>query len=95
MSPQMTEEQIYEAATERVKQKKEFYTHLALYIVINALLVVIWAMTSRAYPWFVWPLSGWGIGILFHALEVFVFHKPSAWEKRQVEKEAEKLRKDG
>ena len=91
----LTEEQIYSAARQRVRQKKDFYNHLAVYIVVNAALVVIWYFTGRGYPWFVWPLLGWGIGIMFHALDVFVFNKQSAWEQREIEKEAERLRKSG
>ena len=91
----LTEEQIYSAARQRVRQKKDFYNHLAVYIVVNAALVVIWYFTGRGYPWFVWPLLGWGIGIMFHGLDVFVFNKQSAWEQREIEKEAERLRKSG
>jgi hypothetical protein len=91
----MTEEQIYAAAKQRVRQKKDFYNHLAVYIVVNAALVLIWYLTGHGYPWFVWPLLGWGIGIIFHGLDALVFHKQSAWEQREIEKEAEKLRKSG
>jgi hypothetical protein len=35
------------------------------------------------------------VGLIFHFLSVFVLPKNSAWEKREVEKEAEKLRKGG
>ncbi len=93
MPPEMSEEEIYEAARKRVRQKKDFYNHLVIYAVVNILLIIIWAMTSRGYPWFVWPLAGWGVGIVFHGLDVFVFHRESAWEKREVEKEVDKLRK--
>ena len=94
MPPEMSEEEIYEVARKRVRQKKDFYNHLVIYVIINTLLVIIWALTSRGYPWFVWPLAGWGIGILFHAADVYIFHKESAWEKREVEKEVDKLRKN-
>jgi hypothetical protein len=95
MSQQMTEEQIYQVARKRVEEKKGFYTHLATYIVVNAMLIIIWALTGQGYPWFVWPLAGWGIGIIFHFLGVFAFHKGTAWESREIEKEAERLRKEG
>jgi hypothetical protein len=93
MPPEMSEEEIYEAARKRVRQKKEFYNHLVIYTVVNILLVIIWALTSRGYPWFLWPLAGWGIGIIFHASDVFIFHKQSNWERSEIEKEAAKIRK--
>ena len=91
----MTEEQIYEEAKKRVEEKKAFYTHLVVYIIVNAMLVLVWWLTSgngSRFPWFVFPLGGWGIGLLFHFLGVFVFdRKPT---RIAIEKEAEKIRKD-
>ena len=96
MSTQLSEEEIYQQARKRVEEKKGFFTHLAVYIVVNIMLVLIWAFVSRSpYPWFIWPLGGWAIGLLFHFLGVFVFSKRTDWERREVEKEAEKLRKGG
>jgi hypothetical protein len=95
MPHQMTEEEIYQVARKRVEEKKRFYTHLVTYVVVNAMLIIIWAITSPGYPWFIWPLAGWGIGIIFHFLDVFFFKKGTAWESREVEKEAERLRKEG
>jgi len=96
MSTQLSEEEIYQQARKRVEEKKGFFTHLAVYIIVNIMLVLIWAFPSGGgYPWFLWPLGGWGIGLVFHFLGVFVFSKRTDWEKREVEKEAEKLRKGG
>jgi hypothetical protein len=96
MSTKLSEEEIYHQARKRVEEKKGFFTHLAVYIVVNIMLVLIWAFaTSGGYPWFIWALGGWGIGLLFHFLGVFVFSKRTDWERREIEKEAEKLRKGG
>jgi len=96
MSTGMSEEEIYRLARKRVEEKKGFFIHLAVYICVNILLVIIWAFPSGGgYPWFFWPLGGWGIGILFHFLGVFVFSRPSEWDRREIEKEAERLRKGG
>ena len=93
MTTGMSEEEIYREARKRVEEKKGFYTHLTVYIGVNILLIIIWAVTGAGFPWFVFPLGGWGIGILFHFLGVFVFSRRTGWEKREVEKEAEKLRR--
>ena len=92
MAETMSEEEIYRLARKRVKDKKEFFSHLMVYIVINAMFVVIWAITRAGYPWFVWPLLGWGVGLAFHGLSVFVFDGTGNWEKSEVEKEAARLR---
>lgn len=40
--------------------------HATVFVMVNLLLVVIWATTSMAYPWFLYPLFGWGIGLVAH-----------------------------
>jgi hypothetical protein len=56
-----------------MEAKSDFYRHLAVYVVVNLLLVVINLVTWQDYFWAVWPLLGWGIGIAIHALRAFVF----------------------
>jgi len=96
MPSELSDKELYEIAKQRVKKKKDFYQHLAIYIIVNILLIIIWATTDGSadpVPWFVYPLGGWGIGILFHFLDVFVFSKDTGWERREIEKEMEKLKK--
>ena len=95
MTTGMSEEEIYREARKRVEEKKGFYTHCIVYILVNIMLIIIWAVTGAGFPWFVFPLGGWGIGILFHFLGVFVFSRQTSWERGEIEKEAERLRRDG
>ena len=93
MAKQLSEEQIYEQAKKRVEEKKGFFIHLTVYIIVNIMLVLIWAFaTGGGFPWFIFALGGWGIGILLHFLGVFVFGQKS--DKAAVEKEAEKIRRE-
>jgi len=87
-----SEEELYKEASKRVRARKDFYTHLAIYICVNVFLIIIWAVTSRGFPWFVFPLGGWGIGIIFHGLDVFVFQRQS--DIRAIEKEVAKLKQE-
>jgi len=92
----MSEEEIYREARKRVEAKKGFFIHLTVYIIVNIMLVLIWAFPGGGgFPWFVFPLGGWGIGILFHFLEAFVFSRQTDWERKAIEKEVEKLKKGG
>ena len=96
MSSEMSEKEIYEEARKRVEEKKGFFIHFTVYIVINIMLVLIWAFASGSvFPWFIFPLGGWGIGIIFHFLGVFVFSRRTGWERREIEKEVEKIKRDG
>ena len=58
-------------AVARLKKKAEFRNHLLAYVVVNAALVVIWAMTGANFFWPVFPILGWGIGVAFHTWDTF------------------------
>ncbi len=51
----------------RARATAELRQHLTGYIVVNALLVAIWAITGAGYAWFVWSVLGWGIALVMHA----------------------------
>ena len=53
-------------AEKRIKRKRELRQHLTSYAIVMAGLWAIWALTSRGYPWPIWPMLGWGIGLAFH-----------------------------
>jgi hypothetical protein len=38
--------------------------HLRAYIAVNAMLVAIWALTGAGYFWPIWPILGWGVGLV-------------------------------
>lgn len=66
-------------ATNRTKQKdyiprRGFYSHLAVYGAVNTLLIVINLTSNNDQMWFVWPLFGWGIGIIVHAIYSFTLN---------------------
>ena len=58
-------------AKKAVHARTGFYMHLTAYLVVNALLMFINLATSSERLWFQWPLLGWGIGIMAHAVAVF------------------------
>ncbi len=93
MAKEMSEAEIYEEARKRVEAKRGFYKHLVSYLVVNTMLVLIWAFPSgRGYPWFLWVLGFWGLGVLFNFLDVFVW--PRVRDQRAIEKEAERIRRE-
>jgi hypothetical protein len=91
MEKKPSEEQIYEEASKKVKERKRFYSGLATYAVVNAVLVVIWALSGRGYPWFLWPLGIWGVFVVGDYLRIFVFGKGS--DDEAIKKEVEKMKK--
>ena len=83
----MQNQEAYQRAKKRVAAKFRFYIHLGVYIAVNSLLIIINLSTSTQSFWFKWPLIGWGIGVLFHALGVFVFSGRSDIKQQMIEKE--------
>jgi class 3 adenylate cyclase len=41
--------------------------HATIYVVVNVMLVAIWAASGGGYFWPIWPILGWGIGLGAHA----------------------------
>src|SRR3954447_856982 len=41
--------------------------HLTTYLLVNAMLIAIWAAAGGGYFWPIWPILGWGIGVGCHA----------------------------
>ena len=39
-------------------------TQLISYLAVIAGLWLIWALTGAGYPWPIWPMLGWGLGLL-------------------------------
>ena len=61
-----------ERAVRQLKKRRDFYGHILIYVLVNAFLVVIWAVTdAHGFFWPVFPIGGWGIGVLMNAWDVF------------------------
>ena len=50
------------------RRRREFLAHLAPYLLVSALLVAINLLSGARHFWAIWPLLGWGIGILSHGM---------------------------
>ena len=85
-----------ELAERRVRQRMELWWHLGSYIIVNIFLVIIWAITGAGYPWFIWVMIGWGIGMAFHIMHYFITIHGESRREHMVQKEMDKLhRKQG
>ena len=76
-----------ERALVSLRKKREFLSHLLLYLIVNAFLVGIWAMTGGGYFWPIWSILGWGIGVFFHGWDVYA--RPPSEER--VRREMDRL----
>jgi len=77
-----------EAAVKRLRAKRGFKIHVAIYLVVNALIVVVWATSGAAYFWPIWAMLGWGIGLAFHGWSVYLQKRISEDEiRREMERD--------
>ena len=86
----MDEQSKYQDAKKRVENIKVFYIHLVTYFVINAILLVINLLFTPEYLWFIWPVIGWGAGLIFHAFSAFGGLWGKVWEERKIKEIMEK-----
>ncbi|MBO6201875.1 2TM domain-containing protein [Epilithonimonas ginsengisoli] len=87
----------YLEAKKRVKQLKGFYSHLTIYILVNLLIVFINIQDLKPGESYFKvenfiTLFFWGIGLLAHAMGVFVpqFVLGKNWEERKIRELMEK-----
>lgn len=83
-----------EQALQRIKKRRDLSAHFVSYVVINAALWAIWALTGAGYPWPVWVTGGWAIGLLLNAWDVYG-RRPITEDEIQREVNRLQLRRDG
>ncbi|WP_430613055.1 2TM domain-containing protein [Flavobacterium sp. JP2137] len=90
------EELLFIKAKKKVEKIKKFYSHLTSYLAVNAFLMIVNLYTEPAFLWFLFPLFGWGIGILSHGMRVYNYKLflGSNWEDKKLQQilEEEKRR---
>ena len=76
----------YKRAKKRVAALRGFYVHLGVYVLVNLLLFLINITASPDSLWYFWPLLGWGLAVVVHALSVFGSGSlfGAAWEAKKI-----------
>jgi hypothetical protein len=79
-----------QAAIERVKAKRDFRVHAAVFILANVLFLVGWLTGPVSYFWPIWPFIGWGLGLAYHGWCVYGAEKPISEDeiRREMKKAA-------
>ena len=66
------EDEVRQLARKRLEKRRDFTAHAITYVLVNAALVAIWAITGAGYFWPAWVLLGWGVGLALNAWDVFL-----------------------
>ena len=78
-----------ERAVKRLKKRRDFFGHLLVYVLVNAFLVVIWALgDSDGFFWPVFPIVGWGIAVVMNAWDVY---RNDEFDEDQIRREMGRL----
>lgn len=83
-------DQLERLARRRASAKMGWYIHAFVYVLVNLLLILL--ATSRGQNWYVYPLLGWGLGLLIHGAVVFLVAPGGGLYERVLERERRSLR---
>jgi hypothetical protein len=100
---QHQEPSAYFQAQRIVRAKLRFYRSLTSYVVVNVIVFLVWLAAQNTlidlgntvhvhdanYPWFLWILIPWGIGLSLQYLNAFVLTGRSS--QRMIETEMQKM----
>jgi 2TM domain-containing protein len=77
--PAREEPDLRQRALQRLKKRHDFYGHL-----------LVWAFTGgHGFFWPIFPIVGWGIGVIMNAWDVF---GSNGYDEEKIKREMEHLR---
>lgn len=73
-------------AKEKVEKLKGFYTHFTIYLIFIPVFIGLNIFGGSNFPWAIFPILGWGFGIVGHASETFGWNPffGRNWEERKI-----------
>jgi len=75
-----------EQEAKQIRRRRVFLLHLSIYTMTNIFLVIVWALTGAGYPWWLFPLFGWGIGLVAHGATAYLLSDPEEIVLRREQK---------
>ncbi|MDC7993820.1 2TM domain-containing protein [Altibacter sp. HG106] len=76
----------YERAKEHVKKLKGFYGNFGMYLLFIPIFLWLNYQSGTSFPWALFPIVGWGIGVASHAAEIFEWNVffGKDWEAKKI-----------
>lgn len=93
MNTPLSSQEIDKRARRRAGAKLGWYTHAAVYVLVNLVLLGLSANGFGTRPWSMFPLLGWGLGLTLHGLSVFLIGAGSGLREHLVQQEHERLQR--
>ncbi len=79
-------EKRYKQAKKRVEEIKVFYVHFVIYLLFIPIFIYLNIISNAGFPWALFPIFGWGFGVVSHAAETFNYNPffGKNWEERKI-----------
>jgi len=79
-----------QAAIDRLRKKRSLQAHLLAYLTVNLFLNGIWLVIDPGgFYWPMFPMFGWGIGLVFHIWDVY---SSGVLSEERIQREMQRLR---
>ena len=85
-----SEEDLRKQAVASLKRKAGFRQTLVAYVLVNALLIGIWAISGAGFFWPGFVLAGWGLGLAFQAYDAY--GRRHTISEDEIQREAQRIR---
>ncbi len=72
-------------AIHRLGQKRAYRRQVQQYLLVNAILIAVWAATGRGYFWPIWPIFGWGVSLVIQGWKLS--HPLRPFSEDEIERE--------
>ncbi len=63
-----------------------FRWHLPIYLIVNTGLVAIWYFSGDGFPWPLFPIVFWGLGVVGHYIGAYHVRLGEDWIEREAQK---------
>jgi hypothetical protein len=85
------EELLRQRAIRQARKRRDFYGHLLVFVLVNAVVITIWAtVDDGGFFWPMFLILGWGIGLVMNAWDVFY---RSYEDEAQIQREIDRIRR--
>lgn len=80
-------------ALKRLRKRRGLVPGIATYVVVNVVLIVIWALTGRGYFWPGWVLGFWGFFLVLDAWTAWSPFVRRPITDEDIDREVERVRR--
>ena len=84
------QQEMYEYARKRIKQKKNLYYHFVLFLIGSLFMFVANILLNYGQPtiWYIWVCTSWFFIFILHFVKVYITDRfmNKLWEREQIDR---------